>query len=183
MNTLYLIRHGKTAANEAHLYCGSSDLPLSPTGEAELGQLRYSLPPARFLTSGMKRTEQTLALLFGDVPHEQNPDFREIDFGRFELHSYEELKNDPDYQVWMTGDNHRNIPPNGESGAQMEERVLSALEKLQEEDVPTVLITHGGVIACIMAHLFPQENKNRYQWQPEPGHGYAVYADRYESIP
>ena len=25
--TIYLIRHGKTEANEKHLYCGSTDLP------------------------------------------------------------------------------------------------------------------------------------------------------------
>ena len=42
---------------------------------------------------------------------------------------------------------------------------------------------NGGVIACIMAQLFPEENKNRYQWQPEPGHGYAVYETEYERIP
>lgn len=183
MSALYLIRHGKTAANEAHLYCGSSDLPLSPAGEAELRQLRYHLPPARFLTSGMKRTEQTLSILFGQVPHRTEPDFREIDFGRFELHSYEELKDDPQYQAWLTGDNRQNIPPEGESGAQMEARVLAALARLEAEDVPTILITHGGVIACIMETLFPEENKNRYQWQPKPGHGYAVYSDRYEPIP
>ena len=95
MSTIYLIRHGMTRANEAHLYCGSSDLPLSPRGEEALRQLHYEIPSARFLTSGMRRTEQTLSLLFGGVPHEQRSAFREIDFGRFELHSYEELKHDP----------------------------------------------------------------------------------------
>ena len=183
MKPLYLIRHGKTRANEEHLYCGSSDLPLSPNGEAELQRLHYSLPNVRFVTSGMKRTEQTLTLLFGDKPHEIKPAFREIDFGRFELRCYEELKNNPDYLDWISGDNHRNIPPGGESGEQMENRVLAAFEALKKENLPTVLITHGGVIACIMEHLFPEENKNRYQWQPEPGHGYAVYAGRYKRIP
>lgn len=183
MSPIYLIRHGRTQANEQHLYCGSTDLPLSPGGEEELKQLRYRLPSARFLTSGMARTEQTLALLFGEVPHEIEPAFREIDFGRFELHSYEELKNDPDYLAWISGDNHRNVPPGGESGQQMEERVLSAFRRLQEENIPTVLITHGGVIACIMACLFPEEHKNRYQWQPEPGRGYAVFDGKYEKIP
>ena len=76
MSVFYLIRHGRTRANEAHLYCGSTDLSLSPGGEEELKQLRYRLPPARFLTSGMARTEQTLALLFGEVPHNQAPEFR-----------------------------------------------------------------------------------------------------------
>ena len=183
MKPLYLIRHGKTRANEEHLYCGSSDLPLSPNGEAELQRLHYSLPNVRFVTSGMKRTEQTLTLLFGDKPHEIKPAFREIDFGRFELRCYEELKNNPDYLDWISGDNHRNIPPGGESGEQMEKRVLAAFEALKKENLPTVLITHGGVIACIMEHLFPEENKNRYQWQPEPGHGYAVIDGEYVRIP
>ena len=169
MSPIYLIRHGRTRANEEHLYCGSSDLPLSPGGEAELRQLHYFLPPVRFLTSGMTRTEQTLSLLFGEVPHEIRPAFREIDFGRFELHSYQELKNDPEYLAWISGDNSRNM--------------LSAFRQLEAENLPTVLIAHGGVIACIMAYLFPEENKNRYQWQPEPGHGYAVYAGRYKRIP
>lgn len=35
-------------------------------------------------------------------------------------------------------------------------------------------MTHGGVIAVIMAELFPEEGKNRYEWQPSPGGGYAV---------
>ena len=184
MKPLYLIRHGKTRANEEHLYCGSSDLPLSSKGEEELRQLHYNiLKDVRFVTSGMKRTEQTLFLLFGEVPHEIRPDLREIDFGRFELHCYEELKNDSDYFKWISGDNHRNVPPGGESGEQMEQRVLAALEALKKENLPTVLITHGGVIACIMAKLFPEENKNRYQWQPEPGHGYAVMDGSYERIP
>ena len=33
---LILIRHGKTEANEKHLYCGSTDLPLSEAGKAAL---------------------------------------------------------------------------------------------------------------------------------------------------
>ena len=33
--TLYLIRHGNTVANEQHLYCGSTDLSLSPEGRAK----------------------------------------------------------------------------------------------------------------------------------------------------
>ena len=183
MSTIYLIRHGMTRANEEHLYCGSSDLPLSPRGEEALRQLHYEIPSARFLTSGMRRTEQTLSLLFGGVPHEQRSAFREIDFGRFELHSYEELKDDPEYIRWISGDNHRNVPPGGESGEEMEARVLSAFAQLEREDVPTVLITHGGVIACIMAALFPEENKNRYQWQPKPGHGYKICDGGYTPIP
>ena len=181
MSTLYLIRHGKTQANLEHRYCGSTDLPLSQEGILELQGLRYAVPRVRFVTSGMKRTEETLRILFGPVPHTQDPAFREVDFGVFEMHTYEELKDRADYQAWLTGDNMANIPPEGESGQQMTQRILEALPGLLEED--TVLITHGGVIAAIMENLFPEEQKNRYQWQPAPGRGYAVTGKKYSPIP
>lgn len=180
---LYLIRHGRTAANEAHLYCGSTDLPLSDAGRRELENLRYSLENVRFLTSGMRRTEETLEILFGPVPHRAEPAFREVDFGKFEMRSYEELKSDPDYQIWIAGDNERNIPPGGESGEAQTERVLAAFRALLEEGQDTVLITHGGVIAAIMAAQFPGAHKTRYQWQPQPGRGYCLTGKEYVPIP
>ena len=169
--TVYLIRHGKTEANEKHLYCGSTDLPLSKAGRAELQTLRYDIKNVRFLTSGMKRTNETLQILFGDVPFEAEPRFREVNFGVFEMHSYEKLKDTSEYQAWLAGDNEANIPPDGESGIQMKKRVLEAFCEIRED---TCIVTHGGVIAAIMEHLFPEEGKNRYQWQPKPGRGWAL---------
>ena len=99
------------------------------------------------------------------------------------MKSYETLKNDPAYQAWLTGNNEENIPPKGESGAQMTRRVLEAFSDIQNAEADTVLVTHGGVIAAIMVHLFPEEGKNRYQWQPKPGHGYAVSGGTYRPIP
>ena len=178
--TIYLIRHGKTEANERRLYCGSTDLPLSNAGRAELKNLHYEIKNVRFLTSGMKRTNETLQILFGDVPFEVEPRFREVDFGIFEMRNYEDLKDTPPYQAWLTGDNEANIPPLGESGVQMRERVLIAFSEIRED---TCIITHGGVIAAIMEQLFPDENKNRYEWQPQPGHGYAITDNSYRRIP
>ena len=168
---IYLIRHGKTEANEKHIYCGSTDLPLSETGRRELKELRYDIKNVRFLTSGMKRTDETLRLLFGDVPFDIEPKFRELNFGIFEMHSYEELKDTVAYQAWLAGDNQANVAPGGESGHQMQMRVLEALAEISED---TCIVTHGGVIAIIMEHLFPEENKNRYEWQPRPGQGYMI---------
>ena len=169
--TIYLIRHGRTEANEKHLYCGSTDLPLSNAGRTELQTLRYDIKNVRFLTSGMKRTNETLQVLFGDVPFEMEPRFREVDFGIFEMRSYEELKDTPEYQTWLTGDNEANITPDGESGIQMKKRVLEAFSEILED---SCIIAHGGVIAAIMEHLFPEEGKNRYQWQPKPGRGWIL---------
>ena len=93
--TIYLIRHGKTEANEKRLYCGSTDLPLSVAGRQELQNIRYDIKNVRFITSGMKRTEETMHILFGDVPYEIDSRFREVDFGIFEMRSYKQLKEIP----------------------------------------------------------------------------------------
>lgn len=53
----------------------------------------------------------------------------------------------------------------------MKRRVLEAFSEIQED---TCIVTHGGVIAAIMEHLFPNEEKHRYQWQPQNGHGYQI---------
>ena len=64
--TIFLIRHGRTLANEQHLYCGSTDLPLSRAGrEALANRPPIDVGTARFITSGMRRCNETLALLFG----------------------------------------------------------------------------------------------------------------------
>ena len=177
--TIYLIRHGKTKANEKHLYCGITDLPLSNTGKEELRSVHYDIKNVCFITSGMKRTNETLHILFGDVPYEVDPRFREVDFGTFEMRSYEELKDRPEYQTWLTGDNDANIPPNGESGLQMKERVLAAFSEIKED---TCIITHGGCIAAIMEHLFPSEGKNRYEWQPKNGYGWVVDGNSFRQL-
>ena len=178
--SIYLIRHGKTVANEQHLYCGSTDLPLSDGGREELHSMRYDITPERFVTSGMKRTDETLRILFGNVPFSVDSRFREVDFGDFEMKSYEMLKDDPSYQAWLTGDNEVNVPPGGESGVQMTRRVLEAFREIPDG---TALITHGGVIAAIMASLFPADGKHRYQWQPRNGHGYEIRGGTYRPIP
>ena len=61
----------------------------------------------------------------------------------------------------------------------MTEWVLSAYRGLTED---ICLVTHGGVIAAIMASLFTEENKHRYQWQPQNGHGYRITESGYEPI-
>ncbi len=183
MGVFYLIRHGKTEANERKLYCGSTDLPLTEGGMGELKKINYIVPQdSIFITSGMKRTEQTLQLLFGDVAHKVDNRFREVDFGVFEMKSYEQLKGREDYQTWISEDNEKNVPPDGESGEQMLKRVLDGFMELKRETKDVVLISHGGVIAGLMAHLFPEEGKNRYSWQPRPGHGYVIADGIYQEM-
>ena len=176
---ILLLRHGRTKANEEHLYCGSTDWPLSEEGRKRLMQKSgiYGTGWESFYTSGLIRTKETLELLFGEQETViEEPDLREMDFGAFEGKSYEMLRDNPAYQEWISGDNERKICPGGESGEQMRVRVRRALDRiLQSEPAERiVIVTHGGPIAAIMKQLFPEKNLNRYEWQPECGEGYLL---------
>jgi len=208
MKELILIRHGQTDANKNLLYCGSTDLPLNEEGVRLLREIRAEGKLYRavyenhetfrghngdhcsditFCTSGMLRAEQTLQILFGDVPHRVLPDFREFDFGEYEMKSYDMLKDDPGYQVWL---NTPGTPaPGGESSDEMKARVLRGLQQLQAgTDRKVLLVTHGGVIIHIMRQLFPEaaDRNNRYKFQPAGGHGFRIIfgeeGTRYEKV-
>ena len=173
---LTLLRHGITEGNRRRLYYGSTDLPLLQEGWEALEDLRAQggYPTAtRYYTSGMIRTEQTLLALYGPVSHEVLPGLREMDFGAFEMRSYEELEHDPAYLAWLEGDVEANFCPGGESGQRVTTRALEALAPLLAAGEDAVCITHGGVIGGLLAHWFPRE-EGRYAWTPAPGRGFQV---------
>lgn len=173
---LHLIRHGMTEGNLRRLYYGSADLPLLPEGEEELRQRRekggYPAAP-RYYTSGMLRTEQTLRCLYGEVPFTPLPGMRETNFGIFEMKTYEEIKDWPEYQHWIE-DIAKNPIPGGESAPEVYARAVAALKPLLEAGEDAVVITHGGVISGLMDLWFPGPEKNFYRWAPKPGTGYTV---------
>lgn len=187
---LTLIRHGITQGNKDRLYYGATDLPLLPEGEEELRRLanKGGYPTAQhYYTSGMLRTEQTFALLYGERPHEVLPGMREINFGDFEMRNYEQLKDDPAFVQWCTGDVEGNVCPNGESSRQMLARAWLALQPVLDGAEDAVCVTHGGVIANLLGEWFPCKG-NRYTRTPHPGTGYTVEFDgrtpvRFVAIP
>ena len=181
MKKLFLFRHSLTLANEEGKYCGALDLHLSQKGRDLLLKKKETalfpnIAQAKVYSSPLIRVQETLRLLYPDLEYSIIPELKEMSFGIFENHSYEELKNNVDYQKWISGCNKKNICPKGESGALMEERVLKSfkhlLPMLEMNDL--ALFSHGGPIAAIMHFLFPKENKNLYQWQPDFACGWKV---------
>lgn len=179
MMRIVLLRHGRTEGNERMLYYGSTDVPLSLGGREELHTLRAAggypdIAGMRVYTSGMRRTEETLDILYGAVPHAAVPAMRELDFGDFEMHTYEELKDDPRFVAWCQGDNERNVTPGGESGEQADRRALAGFEELLRRGEDFLLVCHAGPISAIMSRLFPRKEKNRFYWLPDNGRGYLL---------
>lgn len=177
---LHIIRHGKTMANEQRLYCGQTDLPLSDNGTAELVKLKnqgiYPKSASLYITSGLLRTQQTLRLLYGSVQSEIIPQLMEYQFGSFEMKSHDQLDGQADYQAWIDDAVGHFACPGGESkqdfNLRADEGSKLLLSKAQQ-GVSVLAVLHGGVIAFIMEHLFP-DKYNFYEWQPAPGRGYSL---------
>ena len=181
---LFLLRHGLTEANARRLYYGRTDLPLSPEGRRLLKAAKKPPAAAVYYTSGLRRAEETLALLCPGAAHSVIPELREMDFGRFEMHSYEELKDDPDYRHWCEDSEH--LPcPGGEDAQAVLARSLQAIDGLLEAGIDACGVIHGGVIASLMMHWF---GGIRYDYSLAPGQGFTVTfsgknPERYEKIP
>lgn len=187
-----LIRHGITEGNKKKLYYGHADIDLAEEGVAELKALAEAgLYPdgdgADFYTTDLKRTMQTLKLIYGEREHKQIPKLKEINFGDFEMRSYSELKEMEAYQAWLKDPRGDLAPPGGESINAFYSRILEGFEELksyhslkvlsmrhQQREALSIAVCHGGTISAVMESLFPGEKDNFYRWIPDPGHGYLL---------
>lgn len=186
MGYIHLIRHGTTEANKDRKYYGSTDIPLANDGVDIITNLAAAgiypkADGAMLYTTGLLRAEQTFSLIYGDMEHKQIPEFREYDFGDFEMKTHQELMEYPAYHKWMADKNGLVPCPNGESAMDFKKRVGNGLASILEcykcpetKDLQSIIVCHGGVIAVIMGIFFPDHEKNIFQWQPDPGRGYSV---------
>jgi len=186
MGYIHLIRHGTTEANKTRKYYGSTDIPLANDGidiitELAAADIYPKAEGASLYTTGLLRAEQTFFLIYGCREHKEIPEFREYDFGDFEMKTHHELMDLPDYISWISDEQGLLACPNGESTMDFKKRVCDGLSYIMEnykdpasKEKQSIIVCHGGVISVIMGIFFPDHEKNIFQWQPDPGRGYSV---------
>ncbi|MFR6085932.1 MAG: histidine phosphatase family protein [Oscillospiraceae bacterium] len=165
---LTLLRHAQTEGSLRNLYYGAADIPALPESLSELHRRAGDYPTAqRYYTSGMLRTEQTLAYLWR-VPH---TGFEPAGDGlrRLQMKSYE-AEGHPAYQAWITDVEH-NPCPHGESAPQVLRRSLAAIAPVVQRPEDAVCVIHGGVTAGLMMAWF---GGGRYDYSVSPGQGFQV---------
>ena len=172
-----LFRHGRTAWNAERRYQGRSDIPLSPEGERALRP--HPFRPAAVYVSPLVRARRTAELLFPGVPHIVVEDFREMDFGRFEGRTADEMeRDDPAYRTWVEGGCVGRCP-GGESLAEFEARVTAAFCRVMEEaEGDVVIVAHGGVQMAIPAR-FARPPRGYFGWQTPCGEALLFDAARW----
>jgi alpha-ribazole phosphatase len=178
-----LLRHGETEANERGLYIGKTDMLLSDAGTKglELMREKFLYPvPEKLYTSPLRRAVESARILFPDYPHEEItvvPDLREMDFGIFEGLAALELRELDTYNSWLAGGIDA-APPGGESGRDVLNRCLSALDLIITDMMEhgfsdSVVLTHSGIITDIIC-AFGLPKYNPRDIVPGFGTGYLI---------
>lgn len=179
--TLYIIRHGATKSNKRHAYLGNTNEPLSNEGGEQIifyneaGRYPKGKENLLIFSSPMLRCLQTKDILYPDTRAILLPEWKEIDFGRFEGKNYQDLNGDPDYQRWIDSGGVTAFP-GGESRDEFVKRSMAGLEWCIEcmEDYKqksAVCIVHGGTIMAIMSSL---TGGDYYDYQVKNGQGYEI---------
>ena len=190
---IHFIRHGITEGISNKWYYGSADLPLTDEGYEALRELMAEgiYPPlgdADCYTSGMLRADQTLKVIYGNVPFKTIPLLREMNFGSWECKTFNELQKEPEYEEWINNkEGSFTFPGGGDSVISFNESIQKGLKELcgyqrlkelshrhSGKDAVSIMVCHGGTIAAAMEGWFPGDRENFWQWIPATGRGFTV---------
>jgi len=145
---LALLRHGPTSWNALGRIQGHTDIPLSDEG---LAKVRGLLPPpafaqARAFSSPLLRARQTAEAL-GLIGPTLDARLMEQNWGNWEgLSRAEILARDGENAFTQAGLKLRFRPPDGESTAELHERVAAFLKDAARENRAAIAVTHMGVL-------------------------------------
>ncbi|MBQ6321455.1 MAG: histidine phosphatase family protein [Lachnospiraceae bacterium] len=172
-----LIRHGLTKSNLERRYLGLTDEPLSVQGKKALIKAQYSCP-AVYVTK-LCRTSETASILFPGASRIVVNGLEEMDFGRFDGKTGEEMAEDRDYIRWVEG-GCRSRCPGGEDKKSFCTRVTTAFDALLTEafrkgEKEVRIVCHGGTIMAVMER-YASEKKDYFSWNRPCGCGYLLDA-------
>lgn len=146
---LYLVRHGRTAANAKGLLQGRLDPPLDEVGHQQAKAIEALVPNADVvISSPLVRAQQTAAYFSRNVIIDER--WIELAYGEYEGMPAGEVPPDV-WQSWKT--NTEYATKGGESFGALDARVRSALDELAprilDEDI--VVVSHVSPIKAAVA--------------------------------
>ncbi len=153
---IHLLRHGE--AQGGNRYRGITDDPLTEKGWEQMwsavGEERWE----RVISSPLSRCAEfgkALAERFS-IPFEVVDDLKEMDFGRWDGKSAEEIwAKDAEALQQFWKDPVAGVPPDGEAFVDFRSRVMNSWREIiaAHPGQRLLLITHGGVIRVILCEL------------------------------
>lgn len=164
---VYFARHGQTDWNAERRLQGQHDIPLNELGRvqaAQSGRILQRLLTQEglraadldYVASPLGRARETMELMRGSLglpvhDYRLDPRLKEMSFGRWEGHTFEELKDrEAEALEAREKDKWGFVLPGGESYEQLTVRVAEWYLSVERD---TVVAAHGGVCRALIAHL------------------------------
>jgi probable phosphoglycerate mutase len=146
------VRHGEAGGNRDLRYVGATDSPLTERGREQARQLVPAVrlfAPAALYSSPLERARATAEVIAAatGLPLHIEDDLREQTFGQWEMLTHAEVRarDGERLTAWESGADV--APPEGESLAQVRERVLRLSERL--------VARHSGETIALFSHVSP----------------------------
>jgi broad specificity phosphatase PhoE len=155
-------------------YVGARDVPLSPEGCRQIAGLRSVLPEQKIkkiVASPMLRCRQSNEILFPDHVVFYDEDLCEIDFGKWEGLTFQEIVTEDSELVdeWAEWSPEFCFPE-GECIGHFVDRVYSTgarIAAFSEENV--MVIAHGGVIRTLLCYFLKLDPSDYLLFQVKKG--------------
>jgi probable phosphoglycerate mutase len=154
-----LWRHGRTEWNDSRRFQGQTDVALDDVGRAQAVRAAdqlASLKPQLIITSDLSRAAETadaLARVTG-LPVRPTTALRETHGGAWEGQFADDLKADPIYGQWLSGED---VPAGGaETRSDVGARAIGAMGGIVAEleaGRVAVVVSHGGTIRALIGTM------------------------------
>lgn len=172
---LILVRHGSIGEGWQGRYVGRTDPPLDETGTRQARALARALAGRgieRCFCSPLRRALDTAMQITRPMDRTATvePDLREVDFGRWEGRTFDEIqKQDPALvDEWAKWDMDFSFPE-GERITDFLTRAHALADRLAREEADTLLVvSHGGVIRSMLCHLLGMETRCYLSFEVSP---------------
>ncbi len=161
MIRFYFVRHGETEWNSTGKYQGQSDVALSQTGLCQAQALAARFPAETLdaiYASDLKRAAATAEAVVTRFrcPLEKDAALREIHFGDWEGHTYDEIA-----ARWPEqGANFFRAPetliiPHGETFPLLQKRAMQKIQEIaaKSEGKNVAVVAHGAILRTILVTL------------------------------
>ena len=173
-----LLRHARTLWNTMGRIQGQSNSPLTPEGRncaMEWGHILKKYDWNRIITSDTGRATETADLinLSLNIPVSYDARLREQDWGSWTGKTLEQIeKEEPQLLMEQESAGWKFHPPHGEDRANVLKRSSEALRDADKKwpGETILLVTHEGVIKCLISRLREKEVQSIRHITFQPSH-------------
>ena len=164
---LYMVRHGRTAANQDHKFAGRTDEFLSGQGQAQVEKLRSGLQDlgiSVIYTGPLCRTMQTAEIIANNnIPVHQAKGLIDINLPHWEGLTKDKIRMyfGPEYPTWLAAPELFHVKGCEDLHMVQARAVQQVCEVMKKHPLETVLlVTHLIVARCLILHQMNQPIAN-----------------------